>query len=56
MTHIKENNLNMGRARLTTSRLTISHSQRLSIGRTLDTGCEWLWSIGSWSNGSYLYL
>jgi len=35
------------------SRLITSHSQRLNNEKPLGTGyCEWLWSIGTWSNGT----
>jgi len=34
----------MGEVRLTTSRLTTSHSQCLNSGKPLGIGCcEWLW-------------
>jgi len=39
-------------ARLTTLQLPISHSQRLNNGKPLGTGCEWLWSIATWANGT----
>jgi len=38
-------------ARLPTSQLTTSHSQRLNSGKPLGTGCcEWLWSIATCAN------
>jgi len=42
----------LGDVRLTTSWLITSYSQRLNSGKPLGIGCcEWLWSLGTWSNG-----
>jgi len=41
-------------AHFATLLLLTSHSQCLNSGKLLDVGCcEWLWSIGTWSNRTF---